>query len=126
MLAALLKHGTNKKGTYDVLKNFKVAVPCDDGGSQVLHLGVWLHKQREERLRGTLVPDREALLQVCSALLISSSSVLLYPVLSYPVLSFPYSFLFLLAILIVTPSAFYYTIYFIQPFFPLFFSHPFV
>jgi hypothetical protein len=63
MLAALLK-----KGTYDVLKNFKVAVPCDDGGSQVLHLGVWLHKQREERLKGTLCPDKEALLQVSSAL----------------------------------------------------------
>lgn len=76
MLAALLKHGMNKKGTYDVLKNFKVAVPCDDGGSQVLHLGVWLHKQRGERLKGTLCPDKEALLQVCSALKTLSPSAL--------------------------------------------------
>lgn len=69
MFRALLKHGTNKKGTYDVLKSFRVPVACEDGASQVLHLGVWLHKQREEKLKGSLHADKEALLQVSSALL---------------------------------------------------------
>ena len=85
MFRALLKHGTNKKGTYDVLKSLRVPVTSEDGPSQVLHLGVWLHKQREEKLKGSLHADKEALLQVSSVIhccgVQNPRPVLLYPTL---------------------------------------------
>ena len=94
MYRALLEHGTNKKGTYDVLKSLRVPVTSEDGASQVLHLGLWLHKQREEKLEGSLHADKEALLQVSStlpSLLLSTRPrlFLLYPILSYPIFPFP-------------------------------------
>ena len=84
MFAALLKHGTNKKGTYDVLKSLKGSVTCEDGSSQVLHLGVWLHKQREDRLKGSLRADKEALLQVSLALQLFLQQYPILPCLALP------------------------------------------
>jgi hypothetical protein len=60
----LQKNGKNKDGTYNVRKTLKVKSVNSSGECQVLLLGSWLHAQREERQRGRLRSDREAMLQV--------------------------------------------------------------
>ena len=79
MYNALLKHGKNIDGNYNVRKTFKITVFLNEssggdregqgqgqGPGQVMMLGQWLHTQRERKLKGKLRPDREAMLQVRS------------------------------------------------------------
>ena len=63
MLQALLKYGKDKNGTYNVKKTFKI-IDNSENGNCILHIGVWLHSQRENRIKGNLRSDREAILQV--------------------------------------------------------------
>jgi phage-related tail fiber protein len=60
MYQALIAHGKDKNGTYNVNKTFKLV---DSESKETLDLGLWLHKQRTNKEKGTLTRDKEALLQ---------------------------------------------------------------
>ena len=64
MLQALIRHGKDKNGTYNVRKTFKVIDNISENGNNVLNIGIWLHSQRENKMKGKLRSDREAILQV--------------------------------------------------------------
>ena len=111
MLQALIKYGKDKNGTYNVKKTFKF-IDNSLNGNNILHIGVWLHSQRENKIKGNLRSDREAILQVrflpfTTALFLGLWAIPLHcPFITY--LFFIYLFVIYLLLVILTNLLFFF------------------